>query len=428
MRKLPHSKSSKAKLKVKRESESAAGQQSKAAAVPEVVSKESVSRIPQLIGKTFNYLGDSISSGLSYLQRMSLSLVEGASGPLAAIATFASFRRTISMMDQTSLTFRSDGIKTHADRETPGVFLIELISRMLCIQSRVLRAQSKYNLNLMTYGDLSWVPSRFPSMDSSRASHLSICVLGHVRRLTNHAWDTQFLSVAETDAALSTNSLDEKSSLFLTNLFSLMSILPDSQHSAWTQKYVQNIFTGFEYLRDNEGYYWLCEFNSTCFDRFGAEFWGNITVHTYVNIDGGLAARAITVHQLPGATPNHHTNHQLPYPEQAPSAVKHTETENTSIHPYEVTTASYTREKPITQHVSNKRPHTQHCPSEWQSPQPNTHFDRKRKTVPSMEDSLDIWNMLQTGQSPFDSFCERLTSGDDGEMLMQEFQSLNDNH
>ena len=94
MRKMPRSKSSKAKLK--RESEvnnglvllnngqnqSAAGQQSEAAEVPEVVSKESVSRIPQLIGKTFNYLGDSISSGMSYLQRMGISMVEGASGPL----------------------------------------------------------------------------------------------------------------------------------------------------------------------------------------------------------------------------------------------------------------------------------------------------------------------------------------------------------
>ena len=110
MRKLPRSKSSKAKLK--RESEvnnglvllnngqnqsapgqqseqkqSAAGQQSEAAEVPEVVSKEPVSMIPQLIGKTFNYLGDSISSGMSYLQRMGVSMVEGASGPLVCTPT-----------------------------------------------------------------------------------------------------------------------------------------------------------------------------------------------------------------------------------------------------------------------------------------------------------------------------------------------------
>lgn len=256
-----------------------------------------------------NYLGGCITGGLSHATFVCEAVLQRSLGPFVAIATFAQYRRRVhSRMTghQTGGIPQSDRLDTHTKQSTPTVFILEVVSRTLCIDSRILRTQYKYDLEGMLHNYLSWLPCKLPVLSGLGATHLSVVVLGHIRRMTNAAWDLCFLLPKETDAAIARGGLDTESDLWALNLFALMSLLPKSEHSAWTKKYIKTMITSYEYLKADEGYYWLCEWTSQLSDRFGTSILGKLTVHTFVKCDGALCARAITVHRLPsvGAMPS----------------------------------------------------------------------------------------------------------------------------
>jgi len=260
---------------------------------PEVV-KHALSWTKECVGGCVS----GISSGLSQVQH-SISFVLSSNaflGMVVAVAMFSQFRREVTKHAEVHQKPQRAAV-FHLDKlTTPAVYILHLLSCILCIDSRVLAIRCKYNIEEQLHRDMSWLPDGFPHLyDSTVTTHLSLVVLGHLRRITNMAWELDHLSPAETDQMIANDQLSNQNPLYALNQYALMSVLNESEHESWVRNFMRNMMTGFQYLKQYQGYYWLYESVCMCNDRRGNHFMAKVSVHTFIKSDGALCARGITI-------------------------------------------------------------------------------------------------------------------------------------
>jgi len=150
-------------------------------------------------------------------------------------------------------------------------------------------------------GDMSqWVPTPVPLLRGAYPVHVLLCVMGKVRRQTNHAWDTRFSNTEKMDADLHGNSC-----LFRIGMLPLVNVVRQDYHAVLSSTYCQSLLRPKTKGIDSpEAGLWVVyqmEMVLPCIDNDGSTFQALVAIYTCLMFKGAVAVRSIVLTPIPAA-------------------------------------------------------------------------------------------------------------------------------